>query len=692
MKIIFNNLLVFILVNEKLFYLWKELNKRITIFLSTSRLAIPLVLASFVGITTGLIAVGFIKFIEFNEGLFFGRGREILGFLGPYSVIFIPAIGGLIVGPIVNFITPEAKGHGVPEVMKAITLRGGRIRPIVILGKMLASAFAIGSGASVGREGPIVQVGSAVGSTVAQFFKLSEAKIKNLLACGAAAGISAVFNAPIAGVMFSLEVILRDFGARALSTVVVAAVASSIISRIFLGESPAFIAPAYTLESPYEIFLYIGLGLISALVAILFISVLNTSEKVFERWRFPEWLKPMIGGLLIGCIGFYFPQIFGSGLSTIENALLGGLGLQILLALVFLKIIATSLSLASGSSGGVFAPALFIGAVLGGAVGKLLYGVVPFEIAPPGAYAIAGMASVFAGAAHAPVTAILIVFEMTGSYEVILPIMASVVVATSFSQLIQRESIYTIKLKQKGIDIEQVEEAKYLGAIQVRDAMTTKFEIVPYNLSSTELISRMSKHRGKSFFVINSNDEISGVIKPGEVQETLFEKDAKDITAGDIASSIKEVCFPDEPLNEAATLMMAQNLTQIPVVDPASPNKAVGVLRSEDVFRAYTNISTRRSDLLSRVEPSSEVSGVIEIRFRIPLQSPVVGKQIKEIKVPDGVILTSIQRKKITLLPEGNTTLQARDKIWALVTPKNEKIFKEWLKSNNLKTSSVFGS
>lgn len=679
-------------MTEKLFKLWSLINKRIVIFLSTSRLTIPLLLASFVGIATGLIAVGFIKFIEFNKGIFFGKTREYLGFLGPYSVILIPALGGLIVGPLVNFLAPEAKGHGVPEVMKAIILRGGRIRPVVVVGKFLASAIAIGSGASVGREGPIVQVGSAVGSTLAQLFKLSEAKIKNLLACGAAAGISAVFNAPIAGVMFSLEVILRDFGARALSTVVVAAVASSIISRIFLGESPAFIAPTYGLESPYEIFLYIGLGMLSAAVAILFISVLNTSEKIFEKWKFPDWLKPAVGGLLIGCIGFYFPQIFGSGLPTIENALLGGLGLTLLIALVFIKIIATSLSLASGSSGGVFAPALFIGAVLGGAVGKLLYGIVPFDIAPAGAYAIAGMASVFAGAAHAPVTAILIVFEMTGSYEVILPIMVSVVVATSFSQLLHRESIYTIKLKQKGIDIDQVEEAKYLGAIQVRDAMTTKFETVPNNMSCKELIGKMSKHRGKPFFVVNSNNELIGTIKPDQLQETMFEKDSREVVAGDIAIPAKEICYPDDPLNEAAAILMSQNVTHVPVTDPAMPKTVVGVVRSEDVFRAYTNISTKRTDLLSRIEPSAEVSNVVEIRFRVPFQSPVVGKQIKDIKVPDGVVLTSIQRKKITLLPEGNTVLQERDKIWALVTPKSEELFRKWLKSNNLKTSSVFGS
>lgn len=671
---------------------WNRVYKRMIILLSSSRLAIPLLLATLVGIVTSLIAVGFIKCIEFNEATFFGKGKEYFSFLGIYSVVLIPAIGGLIVGPIVTFFAPEAKGHGVPEVMKAIAIKGGKIRPVVVIAKVVSSAIAIGTGASVGREGPIVQVGSGLGSSVGQIFKLSESRIKNLIACGAAAGIAAVFNAPIAGVMFSLEVILRDFGARALSTVVVAAVSSSIISRIFLGESPAFIAPAYSLESPYEIFLYLLLGIIAPLIAILFISVLLSAESVFEKWKFPDWAKPAVGGLIIGLIGVYFPQIFGSGLHTIENALLGGFGLATLLSLVLIKIFATSISLASGTSGGVFAPALFIGAVFGGALGKIFSELgLPFDIASAGAYAIAGMASVFSAAAHAPVTAILIVFEMTGDYQMILPIMVAVVISTSISQIIHRESIYTVKLKKKGIDISKVEEAKYLSAIQVRDAMTDKYMTVENTLPAKELISLMSQNKGKAFFVVNSENELKGYVKPKKAQETLFDKDAAEITVDEITSPVPGKCFPDDPLNDASVLMMSQNTTQLPVVDPLNPKAVIGVLKSEDIFKAYTNITTRRDDLLSRAETlSSDITGTVQLRFTVLPTSKFVDKQIKEIDVPDGVVLTSIQRKGMTLIPEGHTQIEERDKIWAVVIPEHEKEFRDWLKDNDLRVSSLF--
>lgn len=609
-------------------------------FISVLRHTFPvlLLIASVVGVGSGFIAVGFIKLIDLAEKFFFGKGKEIFSFLGIYYVILIPALGGLLVGPLVTFLAPEAKGHGVPEVLQAIVVRRGRIRPIVVLVKAVASALALGSGASVGREGPIVQVGSALGSTTAQLFRLNEPKTRNLIACGAAGGIAAVFNAPIAGVMFALEVILRDFGAKTLSTVVVAAVSSSIVSRIFLGESPAFIAPAYSLRSPFEIFIYFGLGILSALAALSFVFTLYQSEEIFERWKFPEWLKASAGGLLIGCMGLYFPQIFGSGLGAIQEALHGNLALHLLILLIFIKIIATSVSLGSGSSGGVFAPALFIGSVLGGAVGKIAAGRFPFPVGHPGAYAIVGMASVFAAAAHAPVTAILIVFEMTGDYRMILPIMVSVVVATSISQFISRESIYTIKLKKRGIDIGFLEEAKVLGGLQVRDAMSTDEKAV-----------------------------------------------AAAVTGSDGTGSLAEYCFPEEPLNEAAKLMLENNLTQLLVVDPGQPAKVVGVLKDADIFRTYTTISAKRSDLLGRIEHQlTQPGGTISIRFFIPSRSVLAGKAIRDLHLPEGVTLTAIKRRTAVLIPKGGTILQPRDKIWVVLISQSEPVFQQWLKDHKL--------
>ena len=668
-----------------------DLQRKTANYLTTSRLTIPIIVASIVGISTGFVVVGFIKIIELCQTFFFVKVKEVFLFLGAYAVVVIPVIGGILVGPLVTYLAPEAKGHGVPEVMKAILLKGGRIRPIVVIVKAVASAIAIGSGASVGREGPIVQVGSALGSAVAQTFKLSELRVKNLVACGAAAGIAGVFNTPIAGVMFALEVILRDFGARALSTVVVASVSASIVSRIFLGESPAFIVPLYQLASPFEMFLYLGLGILSAFAAFMFISTLHKSEVFFEKWKFPDWLKPAIGGILIGIIGLFYPQIFGTGLHTIEKALHGNMAFNLLLVLIFIKIIATSVSLGSGSSGGVFSPALFMGAVLGGSYGKLFYQKLPFDVAPPGAYALVGMASVFAAAAHAPVTAILIVFEMTGDYQMILPIMVAVVVATSLSQKLRKESIYTIKLKDEGINVEALEATSLLGAIQVQDAMSKNFETVGRGTTAKELMEKMARSKDKSFYVTNKEGELTGFIQREELQTVLFDKDMPIFIADDIAHPITEVCVADDVLSEAAHLMTTYHLSQVPVVDQSNNRKIVGVVSSDDIFNAFTNATQNRENILSRIEPkSAEAEGAVQIRFRISSKSPIAGKALKDLTIPDGVVFISIQRKKKSIIPEGGTILKSKDKVWAIEMPESEKVFRQWLKDNRLELTDTF--
>ena len=662
------------------------LKKNIKNFVSASHLLVPNIMAILVGISTGLIAVGFIHLIHFLEDLFFGKGGEALTSIHPAFIVLIPAIGGLFVGPIVTFLAPEAKGHGVPQVLKAIILKGGRIRPVVALAKSVASALAIGSGASVGREGPIVQVGSALGSITGQVFKLSESRTKNMVACGAAAGIAAVFNAPIAGVMFSMEVILRDFGAKALSTVVISAVSSSIIAQIFLGESPAFIAPTYSLWSPFEIFIYLGLGIASALVAHMFMFVLHQSENTFDQWKFPNWLKPAVGGLILGCIGLYFPQVFGAGLSTIEDALHGNVELSLLLILILVKIVGTSVSLGSGSSGGVFAPALFIGAVLGGAVGKFIFHRMPFPVAPPGAYALVGMASVFAGAALAPVTAIMIVFEMTGDYRMILPIMVAVVSSTSLSQFMSRDSIYTVKLRQRGVNIGALDEVKVLGALLVQDAMSKEFEVVPDKMPAKELIEKMSQAKEKSFYLVNSKGDLKSAIKRKQLQAILLEDNLQMIIADDVAIPIVEYAFTDEPLSDAAKTMHQRHLTEIPVVDPADPDQIVGVLRSENIFEAYTDLSAQRNEIVERLEQDDiNSSGTIPIHFAIPARSPLVGKKLKEIDLPEKVVLTSIKRGRRTIVPEGETTLKVKDKVWAVVVTEDEPIMRDWVKKYKLK-------
>jgi len=412
-----------------------------------------IVLSLTVGVAGGFAALFFRWLITFFQNLFFVRTAAILSFLGAYYIVLIPALGGLIVGPLIYFFAREAKGHGVPEVMEAVALKGGRIRPRVSLVKALASSICIGSGGSVGREGPIVQIGSAVGSTIGQALKMSEDRIKNLVACGAAAGISATFNAPIAGVFFALEVILGEFSTGSFSAVVLSSVTASIIARAFLGDHPAFDIPKYSLQSPWEIGNYFLLGILCAVTALLFIKILYFFEDVFDAIKIPEYIKPVFGGFIIGATGLFFPQIFGVGYETVSLALTGNILITTLALLIFVKILATSITIGSGGSGGVFAPSLFIGAMLGGFFGYVVGAFYPGWAGVSGAYALAGMGGVFAAAAHAPITAILILFEMTNNYRIILPLMITCVISVTIISLLSKENIYTEKLLRRGVDL-----------------------------------------------------------------------------------------------------------------------------------------------------------------------------------------------------------------------------------------------
>ena len=333
--------------------------------------------ALLVGLGAGLGAVVFRWLIDLVHKLSFEDLGQALPFLGDYVLVLAPALGGLIVGPLIYFFAREAKGHGVPEVMEAVALRGGRIRPIVVVIKSLASSISIGSGGSVGREGPIVQIGSALGSTLGQALHMSDERIRNLVACGAAGGIAATFNAPIAGVIFALEVILGEFSVRYFSTVVISSVTASVVGRIALGDVPAFVIQPYQLVSPWELVFYTLMGVLAAFVAVAFTRILYLFEDAFDAWkRFPEYLKTPVGGLLLGLGGLLFVRsnqslgmgvpgdpvaFFGVGYDAMEWALLGQGTVLLLLGLVVIKILATSLTIGSGGSGGVFAPSLFIG-------------------------------------------------------------------------------------------------------------------------------------------------------------------------------------------------------------------------------------------------------------------------------------------------------------------------------------------
>src|SRR5664280_2514900 len=369
-----------------------------------------------------------------------------LPWLGRWFVIFAPVAAGLLYGPLVHFFAREARGHGVPEVMFAVARRGGRIAPQVAAVKALASALCIGGGGSVGREGPIVQIGSALGSTLGRLMRVAESRMRILVACGAAGGIAATCNAPLAGVFFAMELILRDFTAESFGMVVLASVTASVIGRAALGNSPLLHLPNFTVGHLWEYGLFAVLGLIAGAVGVVFTRVLYLIEDVCDRlWRGPEWLRPAVGGFLLGGLLLALPEMYGVGYPVLGNSMVGTYTIAFLLVLLVGKMIATSLTIGIGGSGGVFAPSLFIGAMLGSGYGQLLHHVAPGVAGAAGAYGLIGMGAVFAGAARAPITAVIIMFELTGEYTIILPLMTAIVLATAVSRLLSHDTIYTLK-------------------------------------------------------------------------------------------------------------------------------------------------------------------------------------------------------------------------------------------------------
>ncbi len=411
-------------------------------------------LAVVIGLLTGLGSVGFILALELLSEL---AQVHIAGAFetawGSAKLVLLPAIGGLVAGPLINRFAKEAKGHGVPEVMTALAVRGGRIRKRVVMVKVIASSVTIGFGGSAGREGPMVQIGSAIGSSIGQMAKLSTPNIRTLVACGAAGGIAATFNAPIAGAIFAMEVLTRRIQADFL-LVLLTSLSSALVARHFLGNYPAFHVTPYELISPKEIPLYFLMGLLIGLAAIGYVKLLYRSEAWFGSWNFPEWAKPGVGGLFVGLILNYFPQIYGAGFPAMESALWVRFSFELLVALFFMELIGNCATLGSGGSGGVFAPSLYMGAMLGGAFGMLVHTLFPEVTAGSGAYAMVGMAAFFAAAAKAPTTSSLILFEMTNDYRIMLPLMAAVVASVYISHQLLPHSIYTLKLHQRGIHYE----------------------------------------------------------------------------------------------------------------------------------------------------------------------------------------------------------------------------------------------
>ena len=552
-----------------------------------------------VGLIGGFGAVGFRYLIDFFQFIFYGSADELVDVVETvswYRRIAIPAIGGLIIGPVVYFFAREAKGHGVPEVMEAVALRNGVIRKRIVVIKTFASAVCIGSGGSVGREGPIVQIGSAAGSAFGQFFKTSGNRMKLLVGCGAAAGIAATFNAPIAGAMFAFEIILAEYGISIFSPVIISAVTATAVSRHFLGDVPAFVVPTYELISTWELPMYAVLGFFSAFVGLLFITILYKAEDLFEAVKFPEYLKAVFGGLILGASGLLFPQVLGVGYGSINLALEGNLSWSLMVILCLVKIFATSITLGSGGSGGIFAPSLFMGSMAGGFFGSIVHKLFPAITAPAGAYSMVGMGAVVASTTQGPLSAILILMEMTSDYKIILPLMISCILSSMVANRLSKGSIYTIKLMKRGVNLSAGKEVSILSSLAVRDVMNPDVETIPEGLKLEQLAERISKSKHMSFPVVNDQGKLTGILSYIDYHNAFGDENLKHlVVAKDLATHNVEVVSVDDNLLHALEKITKGDFSILPVVASDDPTKLLGAITRRDMMDAYNAVVLKRS-------------------------------------------------------------------------------------------------
>ena len=546
-----------------------------------------------VGAGAGLGAIAFRWLITTFTTMFTGHvdyagasqlGNPHLPWLGRYVVLVAPVVAGLVYGPLVHAFAREARGHGVPEVMYAVARRGGRIAPQVAGVKALASALCIGGGGSVGREGPIVQIGAALGSTFGGVFGVPESRRRVMVACGSAAGIAATFNAPLAGVFFAMELILSDFAARSFGMVVLSAVTASVIARAALGDAPFLHLPAFHVQHVGEYLLFAGLGVLAGAVGVGFTRVLYAVEDLCDwAWRGPEWLRPAIGGLLLGLLLLALPQMYGVGYPVLGDGVAGRYGIAFLLVLLVGKMVATSLTIGIGGSGGVFAPSLFIGAMLGSAFGQTATTTLPGLAGQSGAYALIGMGAVFAGAARAPITAVVIMFELTGEYSIILPLMVSIVLSTGVSHLLSGDTIYSLKLRRRGVDLSHPPASAQLDHTSVGQVMTPVERTIGASTDIEKAVALLETVPHGQLPVIDANGDYRGVLTAQAVSELL----AADEETGSVADLVELTGHVrvDQPLSKALDELQTSVTTGVPVLD-ADGRRLAGWLTADDVLCA----------------------------------------------------------------------------------------------------------
>ena len=641
------------------------------------------------GLATGIGVWLFKEMILLSHNLFLEKLGGLLETYGAWTIALIPVLGGLIVGLVQYYFIGVERHHGVAGIIESVALSGGRLRYWRIPAKAIASAISIGAGASVGPEDPSVQIGSNLGSMFGNLLRMSEERVRTLVAAGAAAGVASAFNAPIAGVFFAVEIILGEIGTSALGIVVLSSVIASVFTQAVAGTQPAFSVPSYAFNSPWELILYFILGLLAGPLSALYVKFLYWFQDFFHDLKVPNWAKPAIAGLVVGIVGIFLPEIFGEGYHVIGDVLNGNSKvIWLLFALMTAKLIMTPVSIGGGFAGGVFAPALFIGAMLGGGFGYLAQMLFPSLNIYPAAFAMVGMAAVLAGAVHAPLTAILLLFEMTRDYRIILPLMFAVVISLLISRFIESDSVYMLGLARKGIRIERGRDLEVLERITVDEVMTKSPPFLRENMSVKEGIDYLTEHRVHGVPVLTKTGELYGIVTMHDIRDSDVDHKEK---IGNICARDLMVTYPDETIGAALRRMSVRDVGRMPVVSHENPKQVVGLLRRSDAIRAYDMALKRHALLRHRAQQVrlGTFSGVDVQEIVIQQDAKCDGQAVRDVAWPRDCVIASVRRGSNLFIPRGETILKSGDVLVFVAEGEAKKTVAQLCKRRNKKAVSA---
>ncbi len=545
--------------------------------------------ALLVGLIGGLVAQGLLELIYFFTNLFF-YGRFSFAISHPVGnhlglwVILIPPIGGLVVGLLIYFFEPTLKGHGIPEAMEAVLFGRSRMRLRVAILKPLATALAIGTGGPFGAEGPIIQTGGAFGSLLGQALGLTPYYRRVLLAAGAAAGMAATFTAPLAGVLVAIELLLFELRARSFIPVALASAVATGVRIHFVGWKPLFPMPEYKITGMNELWLFALMGILMGIVAVIMIRVLSWLEDFFDELPIPYaaiW-SPAIGAVLLGIIGYFCPQVFGTSYDTIRDMLNDRLGAGSLLGIGFAKFWALVISLGSGTTGGVFAPSLVVGGGLGAVYAMFMRHIVPNLVSDPGLYSLVAMAAVFGGIARAPFTSIIFLFELSHNPNALLPLLVCVMISDGFVRLFSRDSIMTIKLVKRGLIVLQDYSAPLLMRARIDQVMRTGFPVLHAEDDLSEALAHFPPDEAGFLPVVDAQGDLVGIVEACDLLRAV--EPARPKPLGPLARQEYVLAFPGESVDRVHREMMRKNVENVVVVESSQSRKPVGLARANDIL------------------------------------------------------------------------------------------------------------